>query len=221
MYGCPRRRRFRTRRRLPAALLPLLAAAALSVGFFMLLSARLRPQIEVMAESRAVNLISQAISEETDLSLAAEQLGYLDFIDMDIDSSGRVTSLSVKTAESTAFRRQVVQNLVRRLEDLPANELSIPLGNLTAFLPFSARGPSVRVRLQSVGDVTAEYVNEFTSAGVNQTRHSVYLSISVTVYLIIPGEIIPVSATDRVCVAETVIIGQVPDTYLSVGNGER
>ena len=165
--------------------------------------------------------MSLAISEETDLSLAAGKLGYMDFINMDTDSSGHVTSLSVKTAESTAFRRQVVQNLIQRLEEIPSDELSIPLGNLTGFLFFSARGPSVCVRLQSVGDVKAEYINEFTAAGVNQTKHSVYLSISATVYLLIPGEMIPVSAADRVCVAETVIIGEVPETYLNVGNGEK
>lgn len=220
MYGYPFRRGFRARRRLPAALPPLLVAAALSIGFFRFLSARLRPQIEVMAASRAVNLISLVISEETDLSLAEGQLGYPDFIDMDTDSSGHVTSLSVKTAQSAAFRRQVVRDLTQRLEELPSDELSIPLGNLTGMLLLSARGPSVRVRVQSVGDVTAEYINEFTEAGVNQTKHSVYLSVSVTVYLLIPGEIIPVSTTDRVCVAETVIIGQVPDTYLNMGNGE-
>lgn len=221
MQGFPRRRGFRTRRRLPAALPPLLLAAVLSVGFFRFLSARLRPQLEVMATSKAVNLISLAISEETDLSLAEGRLGYPDFVDMETDGSGRVTSLSFRTAESAAFRRQVVQDLIRRLEEIPPDELAVPLGNLTGLLFLSARGPSVRVRVQSVGDVTAEYVNEFTAAGVNQTKHSVYLSVSATVYLLIPGEIIPVSAADRVCVAETVIVGQVPDTYLNVENGER
>lgn len=220
MYRYPHRRGFHARHRVPAALLPLLAAAILSVGFFRLLSLRLCPLIKTMAVSKTVNLISLAISEETDLSLAAEGLGYKDFVEMETDSSGRVTSLSVRSDKSIAFRRQVVQGLTARLEQIGPDELFIPLGSLTGVVFFSALGPSVRIRIQSVGNVTAEYINEFTAAGVNQTRHSVYLSISATVYLLIPGEVVPVSVTDRVCVAETVIIGDVPDTYLNMGNGE-
>ena len=97
--------------------------------------------------------------------------------------------------------------------------LAIPLGNLTGIVLFSALGPSVRVRVQSVGDVKTAYENEFTSAGVNQTKHSIYLNTEVTVYLLIPGEIIPVTVQERVCVAETIIVGDVPDTYLNLKDG--
>lgn len=220
MYGYPwRRRPFRARRRLPSALLPLLLAAAISAGFFRFLSSQLEPMIKTMAVSKAVNLISLAVSEETDYALAQEQLNYHDFVEMANGASGQVTSLSIKTAEGASFKRLVTQRLVRRLEDVDSNVLDVPLGNLTGVLLLSALGPSVRVRIHSVGDITAVYENEFTSAGVNQTKHSVYLNVSVTVHLLIPGEIIPVTAEDRVCVAETIIVGQVPDTYLNIQDG--
>jgi hypothetical protein len=80
-------------------------------------------------------------------------------------------------------------------------------------------GPNIRVSVHSVGDVSVVFDNEFTSAGVNQTRHAVYLNVSVTIYLLIPGEIIPVSAEERVCIAEMVIVGEVPDTYLNLQDG--
>lgn len=219
MRGFVRRRPFRVRGRLPAALLPILLAVVVSAGFFRYLSSRLEPLIETIAVSKAVNLISLAVNEETDDSLGEHQLTYQDFVNVETGSSGQVTSLSFRTAESTRFKRLVIERLIGRLEDIDPNLLSVPLGNLTGILIFSGVGPSVRVRVQSIGDVTAEYRNEFSSAGVNQTRHSVFLDLSVTIHLLIPGNIIPVTVTEQVCVAETVIVGQVPDTYLNLQNG--
>lgn len=219
MLRHPRRRLVRGRRRLPSALLPLLVASAVSIGIFCSISSRLNPLIETMAVSKTVNMISLAISEETDRSLTEEMLAYPDFVSLEINPDGRVTMLSFRTAEGTRFKRLMTERLVVRLESLDPDVLAIPLGNLTGIVLFSALGPSVRVRVQSVGDVKTAYENKFTSAGVNQTKHSIYLNTEVTVYLLIPGEIIPVTVQERVCVAETIIVGDVPDTYLNLKDG--
>lgn len=219
MLRYPRRRLVRARRRMPSAVLPLLLTAALSFGFFRYLSLQMKPLIETMAVSETINLISLAITEETDNSLVAEELNYPDFVTMESGENGQVTSLSFRVSEGARFKRLVTAQLVERLEHIDPDELAIPMGNLTGVLLLSALGPSVRVRLQSVGDVRTEYENEFVSAGVNQTKHSVYLRVEVTVYVLIPGEIIPVTVEERVCVAETIIVGEVPDTYLSLQDG--
>lgn len=219
MLRYPRRRFVRARRAVPPALLPLLLAAAASIAFFQAVSSRLKPQIETLAVSRTVNLISLAIAEEADRSLTEERLSYDDFISTQTDPDGQVTMLSFRTAESTRFRRLLTERMAARLESIDPDALAIPLGNLTGVVLFSALGPSVRVRVQSVGDVRTAYEQEFVAAGVNQTRHSVYLRVEVTVYLLIPGEIIPVTAQERVCVAETIIVGDVPDTYLNLKDG--
>lgn len=215
----PRRRLVRARRRLPPAVLPLLLTAVVSVVFFQRLSFSLKPLIQTMAVSKATNLISLAISEEMDGSLNEEMLSYQDFISAEKDQAGQVTMLSFQTAESARFKRLITERLAKRLESIEPDVLAIPLGNLTGVLLFSSLGPSVRVQVQSVGDVKTAYENEFTAAGVNQTKHSVYLSLDVTVYLLIPGEIIPVTVQERVCVAETIIVGEVPDTYLNLKDG--
>lgn len=219
MLRYPRRRFVRARRAVPPALLPLLLAAAASIAFFQAVSSRLKPQIETLAVSRTVSLISLAIAEEADRSLTEELLTYDDFISTQTDPDGQVTMLSFRTAESTRFRRLLTERMADRLESIDPDALAIPLGNLTGVVLFSALGPSVRVRVQSVGDVRTAYEQEFVAAGVNQTRHSVYLRVEVTVYLLIPGEIIPVTAQERVCVAETIIVGDVPDTYLNLKDG--
>ena len=118
-------------------------------------------------------------------------------------------------------KRQVVEAVIRQLGALDSDELGVPLGSLTGQPLLSGVGPRVRVRVDSVGEVTADYDNTFTSAGVNQTLHRVCLNINAAVYLFLPGEVYPVSVSSSVCVAETVIVGETPDTYLNLekGNG--
>lgn len=213
------RRPFRSKRRLPSAI-PLVSV--MIVGSSILLSSitgRMRPVVETMATSNAVNEISLAVSESVELSLSAQQAKYSDFVDVTCDEHGRITSLSFKTLESNALKHKFISYLSARLKEIDSEVLSVPIGNLSGVLLLSARGPDVRVSVHSIGDVSAVFENEFSSAGVNQTRHSVYLNVSVTIYLLIPGKIIPVTAEERVCVAETVIVGEVPSTYLNLQDG--
>jgi len=146
---------------------------------------------------------------------------YGDFVTMETDSAGKVTSITSNTVSNSRFKRQVVESVIRQLGALDSGGLGVPLGTLTGQPLLSGVGPKVRVEVDSVGDVTADYNNSFTSAGVNQTLHRVCLDITATVYLFLPGEVIPVSVSSSVCVAETVIVGETPDTYLNLekGNG--
>lgn len=212
--------RRRPRRKLPAAVLPLTVALLLTVCFFRMVSAQFRPVVETMAASRATNLITQAISTVVDDCLTENEMSYSDFVSMETDALGQVTSLAGNTAGNNRFKRLVTERLTEQLGELASEDLGIPLGSLTGQLLLSGLGPTIRVNVCSVGDVTATYFNSFTAAGVNQTIHRVDLDITAVVYLLLPGEIIPVTVSDSVCVAETVIVGQVPDTYLNLNRGE-
>lgn len=201
--------------------LPVGAALALACLLVHTLNARLYPILEVTASSQATNLITQTIDAAVDNCLQESGMNYGDFVSMEKDSAGRVTSLTSNTAANSRFKRQVVEAVARRLSTLDSDDLGVPLGTLTGQPLLSGMGPSVRVKVDSVGDVTADYENFFTSAGVNQTLHRVCLDITATVYLFLPGEVLPVSVNSSVCVAETVIVGETPDTYLNLekGNG--
>ena len=208
------------RRSLPAAL-PLGVAAALACVLLHMVNVRLHPVLTAAASSQAQNLMTQAIDAAVDNCLQQQGLSDADFITRERDGAGKVASMTSNTAANSRFKRQVVEAVARRLSALDSDELGVPLGTLTGQPLLSGAGPSVRVRVDSVGEVTADYENLFTSAGVNQTLHQVNLKILATVYLFLPGEVLPVSVSSTVCVAETVIVGETPDTYLNLekGNG--
>lgn len=197
-------------------LIPVVIALSLVMLFIHMLDRQLQPVLETVAASQATNLMTQAIDTAVDDCLTANGMSYADFVTVETDASGRVTSLTGNTVKNSQFRRQVVEAVIEQIEGLDEKALGIPLGNLTGQLLLSGLGPSVRVRVYSVGNVTAEYANSFTAAGVNQTHHQIDLNITATVNLFLPGDVLPVTVHTAVCVAETIIVGETPDTYLNL-----
>ncbi len=217
--GCFRRKRLRMRgtgRRLPGWLPSLLVSAGLILLFFLLLSRQLRPLIRTMAVSKATNLVSEVSAAAVDDTLAQLGADYASFVTVTTDGEGSVSSLTGNTRANARFQRLVVERVVNRLEHIDPDELSIPLGTLSGWLFLSGLGPEIRVSLQTVGDVTASFRSSFSSAGVNQTLHKIDLTLAVSVYLVIPGELVQVTVEQAVPVAETVIVGEVPDTYVQM-----
>ena len=200
-------------------LLPVGIGLALACLLLHTLNREMRPLLETAASSQAVNLMVQAIDAAVDDCLQGNEMNYGDFVSLETDAAGKVTSITSNIAAASRFKRQVVEAVIRQLSAMDSGELGVPLGTLTGQPLLSGAGPRVRVKVDSLGEVTADYTNTFTSAGVNQTLHRVCLDITATVYLFLPGEILPVSVSSSVCVAETVIVGETPDTYLNLEKG--
>ena len=103
--------------------------------------------------------------------------------------------------------------ILARIDEVSPQELSIPVGSLTGSVLLAGRGPCISVRMESVGSSSASFENEFTSAGINQTKHLIVLNIDVVVSILLPGFSTATTISNAVTVAETVIVGSVPDTY--------
>ena len=101
--------------------------------------------------------------------------------------------------------------------ELDTSDIGIPLGSL--FLPelLSGKGPAIPVRILSIRNSDASFVSHFSQAGINQTLHQVTMDVSIDVAVLVLGETSSFTVESEVVVAETVIVGQVPTTYLQTG----
>lgn len=187
----------------------------LLVGVF---SNQLRPVVETVAVSEATNLITVTVSEVVEECMDEQGLGYDDLMEIhQAQGNGGLTTVTGRTGTISQLKSEITRSLVERLENLDAGQLGVPLGNLTGWMIFSGLGPKLRISIESVGDVVADVYNQFDSAGINQTHHQVLMDISVTVHLFIPGEITSVTVDTTVCLAETILIGSVPNSYIQTG----
>lgn len=184
------------------------------IGFF---EARLSPVLNAMATAKVSNVVTRSLDGAIAAQVEESGLTYSDIITMEKDSSGRVTALTSNMSVLNHLRTSILGIVMEAVERIDTGELAIPMGNLTGVNFLSGRGFSVPVEVVSVGSAHAEFENLFSDAGINQTRHQIVLDVTVAVKILLPGDTLETDVTAQVPVAETVIVGAVPDTYLQVG----
>lgn len=168
-----------------------------------------------MAHARAEAMAVSYVQEAT-RSLLKDQNPYAAMITVHTDAAGKVTMLEANTMEMNRLSTQAALLTQQQLDSVEAQSVSIPLGAALGIPLFSARGPKVDVRIVPVSAVSAAFFTEFEAAGINQTRHKIYLSLQTTVRLVIPSGARQVALESQVLVAESIIVGDVPGTYVQV-----
>ena len=207
---------FYYRRRLDRRALLRVLALLLAVSLLALTltaTARMRPLLESLATTRVSNTVNRIIFEAVNEAIQNGDISYERLISLEKDSEGKITAVHSNMAAFNRLQAQILDIILAKIDQVSARELSIPIGTLTGSALLAGRGPRIRVRMESVGSSTARFNNQFESAGINQTKHQIILEVEVSVAILLPGFTTATKVSTAVTVAETVIVGTVPDTY--------
>ena len=204
------RRRWDRRQALRALAL-LAAAGVLALGVYV--PAQMRPLLASLATARGSNGVSRTVSEAVYEAIETGERQYDGLVTLEKDSQGKVTAVRSNMAAFNHLQAEILDTILTRVGQVSARELSIPVGTLTGSALLAGRGPRVKVRMESLGTSEARFENAFTSAGINQTRHQIMLHVDVYVSVLLPGFTTATKVSNAFTVAETVIVGSVPDTY--------
>ena len=206
----------RLRRGLPLWVLTWLVAAAVMCAAVRLTECALRPVLAAAARYQVRSQVTAAVEQWAARDLQERGVDYSDFVTITRNEAGEITALSADMARLNLLRAELSAHLLEWLEDSQL-ELTVPVGSLLPIEPTWARGPELHLRALALGTASAEFESEFTSAGINQTRHRLWLELSVPVTVLLPGGGEELTVDSRLCVAETVIVGQVPQTWFQTG----
>ena len=207
---------FYYRRRLDRRALLRVLALLLAVSLLALTltaTARMRPLLESLATTRVSNTVNRIIFEAVNEAIQNGDISYERLISLEKDSEGKITAVHSNMAAFNRLQAQILDIILAKIDQVSARELSIPIGTLTGSALLAGRGPRIRVRMESVGSSTARFNNQFESAGINQTKHQIILEVEVSVAILLPNFTTATKVSTAVTVAETVIVGAVPDTY--------
>ena len=206
----------RLRRGLPPWVITWIVAAAVMCAAVRLTECALRPVLSAAARYQVRSQVTAAVEQWAARDLQERGVDYSDFVTITRNEAGEITALSADMARLNLLRAELSAHLLERLEDSQL-ELTVPVGSLLPLEPTWARGPELHLRALALGTASAEFESEFTSAGINQTRHRLWLELSVPVTVLLPGGGEELTVDSRLCVAETVIVGQVPQTWFQTG----
>lgn len=204
-------RRRRTRRTLLGILA--LSAVVMLLTAMIFATTQMRPLLASLATTRVSNMVNRIVSEAVDEAIENGNISYSDLISFEKDNAGQITAIYSNMAAFNRLQSKILDIILARIDQVSARELSIPVGSLTGSVLLAGRGPRISVRMESVGSSSASFENEFTSAGINQTKHQIVLNIDVAVSILLPGFSTATTVSNAVTVAETIIVGSVPETY--------
>lgn len=205
------------RRLIRRAILVFILLLAVFLGLFFYFRHRYRDVIQELAQTQVKNTTSDLTNDAIAKQIADGIIQYDRIVYFEKDLDGRITALKTNIGEVNRLKTDILNIINDEILALDNSDIGIPLGSL--FLPelLSGRGPAIPVHILSIRNSDASFVSHFTQAGINQTLHQVNMEVSVDVAVLVLGQTTSFTITSEVVVAETVIVGQVPETFLQTG----
>ena len=139
------------------------------------------------------------------------------FVHFTRNDRGEVTAISSNMSRINALSAEILDRVIGATDNRTLT-VSIPLGNLTGLSLLMGRGPGVPVRIIALTSSRVEFNNSIVSAGINQTKHQIKLEVLVDIDILIPWATESAQVVTEVLIADTIVVGQVPETYFSLEN---
>ena len=193
-------------------IIALLCAVVLSV-----FRIRYHDAIRSLAETRVRNTTSDLINDAIDLQIETGNVHYDRIVYFEKDLDGRITALKTNMSEVNRLKTAILNLINDEILALDTADIGIPAGSLILPELFSGRGPHIPVHILSIRNSDASFKSYFSEAGINQTLQQLTMDVSVDVSVLVLGKTENFTVSSQVVVAETVIVGQVPDTFFQAG----
>lgn len=205
------------RRRLRILVRWLVAIMIVLIVGFLLFRDRYRFTVQQLAQTQIINATSDLINDAIDEQIESGNIQYDRMVYFEKDLQGRITALKTNMSEVNRLKTEILNRINDEILAMDTSHLGVPLGSL--FLPefLSGKGPSIPVQIISIRNSDGSFTSHFSQAGINQTLHQLTMEVLVDVTVLVMGETDSFTVTSQVVVAETVIVGDVPNTFLQTG----
>ena len=221
LYGRPRRAL--SRRKRPPARIPrpargalLLSLVALPLALLFLFNFGLYPGVAALALAEAKNEAATVVATAFSENVAAAGEDYEKLVTLHFREDGGISGMSCHMPALNAARNAILRAVLTAISEERVLSLSIPLGNVIGGELLSGRGPEIPVRILLARSAAAHIDSEFISAGINQTRHRILFTVSITLTVLTPSHPTELTLEERFPIAETVIVGTVPDAFTQI-----
>lgn len=188
-------------------------------GMYLFFDHRIRPTLFTIAEVEVTQMAVEAMNKVVREETARQDIGYQDFIVVERDFNGRVAIMQANTVRINQFAANITLDVQKELQGLQVKPVSVPLGQMLGGYWFADLGPKFIVRIHPMGTVNVNVIDEFEQAGINQTRHKIYLTFETMVKVVIPISSGQMTIATKIPVAESIIVGDVPEAVINLSGG--
>ena len=186
-------------------------------ALLILFRVRYNETIRSLAQTQVVNSTSDLINDAIDTQIETGNIQYDRIVYFEKDLDGRITALKTNMSEVNRLKTDILNIINDEILELDTSDIGIPIGSLILPEIMSGRGFAIPVQVLSIRNSDAAFASDFSQAGINQTLHQLTMQVSVDVAILVLGRSESFTVSSQVVVAETIIVGQVPDTFFQTG----
>ena len=197
-------------RKLAKTAIILIIAITVATNMFRAIEPIINRQCINMAKSLATKISNDQAT------VVMSNYEYNDFIDIIQDDNGNIKMIKSNVISINEVTSDVAVKIQDELDRIEDSDFSIRLGSFTGIKLFSGRGPKVYVRMSTVGSVETNLISEFSSVGINQTLHRIYMDVQCTVTVLTPYSSSEQTIGNQILFAESVIVGTTPETFYNL-----
>lgn len=190
---------------------------AVSILLLVLFRIKFNDSILSLAKTQVSNTTSDLINDAIDRQIEDGNIQYDRMVYFEKNLDGRITALKTNMSEVNRLKTDILNLINDEILALSTDDLGIPLGSLILPEFLSGRGPNIPVQILSIRNSDASFSSNFSEAGINQTLQQMNMHVSVDVTILVLGKTESFTISSQVVVAETIIVGDVPDTYFQTG----
>ena len=215
------RHRFSKRLRYPSDVIPKKSSSTILFGLSVLMlfiapaAIFLKDLSTQIAVSDASDIVTVRINNAISEIMKNNDYGGDYFVTFEKNSSGEVSAISSNMARINALSAQILDSVVGATENHTLT-VEIPIGNLSGVSLLMGRGPKIPVRIIVLTSSRVEFNNSIVTAGINQTKHQINLEVIVDIDILVPWETVNSQVVTEILIADTIVVGKVPDTYLNM-----
>lgn len=184
-----------------------------SLCFICAYEVRARPVIKDVAasqaESMAVNVIENCIIKV----LNENEITYSSLVTIQKDENGKIASIETDIVKMNLVKSEISRVISEEILELDSKEISIPIGTIIGTSMLSGKGPKIKTEVTLSSNVSVAVDNNFVSTGINQTLHEIVINIDADIFVIMPRNNTSTQVNTNFCIAQTVIVGDVPETF--------
>ena len=168
-----------------------------------------------MAVSDATDIVTKAVNDSINEVIGRGVYGLDYFITLEKDADGNVTAISSDMAHINTLSTEILNSVIESTDN-GVIEINIPAGNLSGLNLLLNKGPDVKVDIIMLTSSRVDFRNEVVSYGINQAKYQLVLEVTIDIDILVPWGTESATTVTEVIVADTVVVGKVPDTYLNM-----
>lgn len=191
----------------------LLVCLVLVAGIMLRLDCKLRPAILEIALSDLEMVVNNTIDQVCIQDAADGEITYSKLVQLQYDQNGKLQGLTTDMATLNVLRADMTRAIGQALGKVEEHPIQVPLGTAWGTALFSDLGPNIPVQVLSLESIAGYFESSFAFAGINQTRHQIQMVLTVQVVLLLPGGTYDRTFTNKITVAESILMGDVPSHY--------